>query len=27
MNWHDRYRQQARWTRDLRYYLFEKAGL
>jgi len=27
MNWHERYIQQARWTRDLRYYLFEKAGL
>lgn len=27
MNWHDRYTQQARWTRDLRAYLFEKAGL
>jgi len=27
MNWHDRYTQQARWTRDLRKYLFEKAGL
>jgi ubiquinone/menaquinone biosynthesis C-methylase UbiE len=27
MNWHDRYTMQARWTRDLRAYLFEKAGL
>ena len=27
MNWHDRYTQQARWTEDLRKYLFEKAGL
>ncbi len=25
--WHDRYVQQAAWTRDLRAYLFEKAGL
>ena len=27
MNWHDRYTLQARWTRDLRAYLFEKTGL
>jgi ubiquinone/menaquinone biosynthesis C-methylase UbiE len=27
MNWHERYTQQARWTRDLRKYLFDKAGL
>ncbi|MEW5941839.1 MAG: class I SAM-dependent methyltransferase [Chloroflexota bacterium] len=27
MNWHDRYLQQARWTRDLRGYLFDQAGL
>ena len=27
MNWHARYLQQAVWTRDLRTYLFEKAGL
>ena len=27
MNWHERYAQQARWTRDLRTYLFDKAGL
>lgn len=27
MNWHERYSQQARWTRDLRNYLFEKVGL
>lgn len=27
MDWHRRYLQQARWTRDLRRYLFEKAGL
>jgi ubiquinone/menaquinone biosynthesis C-methylase UbiE len=27
MNWHERYSQQARWTRNLRAYLFEKAGL
>ena len=27
MNWHDRYVTQACWTRDLRAYLFEKAGL
>jgi ubiquinone/menaquinone biosynthesis C-methylase UbiE len=27
MNWHTRYLQQAVWTRDLRTYLFEKAGL
>jgi SAM-dependent methyltransferase len=27
MNWHTRYVQQAKWTRDLRTYLFEKAGL
>jgi SAM-dependent methyltransferase len=27
MNWHTRYLQQAKWTRDLRTYLFEKAGL
>jgi ubiquinone/menaquinone biosynthesis C-methylase UbiE len=26
MNWHSRYLQQAAWTRDLRTYLFEKAG-
>lgn len=25
--WHARYTQQARWTRDLRAYLFDKAGL
>jgi len=27
MNWHARYLQQATWTRDLRRYLFERAGL
>jgi len=27
MNWHPRYTQQAKWTRDLRAYLFHKAGL
>jgi len=27
MDWHRRYLQQARWTRDLRTYLFKKAGL
>lgn len=27
MNWHTRYSQQAKWTRDLRDYIFEKAGL
>ena len=27
MNWHARYIQQSAWTRDLRAYLFEKAGL
>lgn len=27
MNWHARYLQQATWTRDLRTYLFDKAGL
>ncbi len=27
MNWHLRYLQQAAWTRDLRTYLFDKAGL
>jgi SAM-dependent methyltransferase len=27
MDWHKRYLQQARWTRDLRAYLFKKAGL
>jgi len=27
MNWHFRYTQQARWTRDLRAYLFEQASL
>lgn len=27
MNWHTRYTQQAAWTRTLRTYLFEKAGI
>ena len=27
MNWHSRYLQQAEWTRDLRAYVFEQAGL
>lgn len=27
MNWHTRYLQQAAWTRSLRVYLFEQAGL
>jgi ubiquinone/menaquinone biosynthesis C-methylase UbiE len=27
MDWHKRYLQQARWTRDLRNYLFKQAGL
>ncbi len=27
MNWHNRYLQQAAWTRELRTYLFKKAGL
>lgn len=27
MNWHTRYAQQARWTRDLRNYIFEQTGL
>lgn len=27
MNWHERYVRQARWTRDLRAHLFDKAGL
>jgi len=26
-DWHKRYTQQARWTHDLRRYIFEKAGL
>lgn len=26
MNWHTRYAQQAQWTRELRAYLFERAG-
>jgi SAM-dependent methyltransferase len=26
MNWHERYVQQAGWTRDLRRYLFDQAG-
>jgi SAM-dependent methyltransferase len=26
-DWHKRYSQQARWTRDLRAYLFNKAGV
>lgn len=26
MDWHTRYAQQAAWTRDLRAYLFERAG-
>jgi SAM-dependent methyltransferase len=26
MDWHNRFTQQAAWTRDLRAYLFEKAG-
>ncbi len=26
MDWHARYLQQARWTRDLRAYLFERTG-
>ena len=26
MDWHTRYTQQAAWTRDLRAYLFERAG-
>lgn len=27
MDWHPRYLQQAKWTRELRTYLFKKAGL
>jgi SAM-dependent methyltransferase len=27
MDWHSRFLQQAAWTRDLRAYLFERAGL
>jgi SAM-dependent methyltransferase len=27
MGWHNRFLQQATWTRDLRAYLFERAGL
>ena len=27
MNWHTRYLQQSRWTRDLREYLFERTGM
>jgi ubiquinone/menaquinone biosynthesis C-methylase UbiE len=27
VNWHNRYLQQAAWTRELRIYLFKKAGL
>jgi ubiquinone/menaquinone biosynthesis C-methylase UbiE len=27
MNWHTRYSQQAKWTRDLRAYLFDKTDL
>jgi SAM-dependent methyltransferase len=27
MDWHKRYLQQAKWTHDLRTYLFKKAGL
>ena len=27
MNWHTRYSQQARWTRDLRAYIFDKIKL
>jgi len=27
MDWHRRYLQQAQWTRDLRAYLFQQAGL
>jgi ubiquinone/menaquinone biosynthesis C-methylase UbiE len=27
MNWHSRYIQQAAWTRELRAYLFDRAGL
>lgn len=27
MNWHNRYVQQAAWTRELRGYLFKRAGL
>jgi len=27
MDWHSRFQQQATWTRDLRAYLFERAGL
>jgi ubiquinone/menaquinone biosynthesis C-methylase UbiE len=27
MNWHTRYAQQANWTRNLRNYIFKKAGL
>ncbi len=27
MDWHSRYVQQAKWTRDLRSYLFKRAGL
>ncbi len=27
MNWHERYLQQAKWTRDLRDYLFARAGI
>ena len=27
LDWHQRYVQQARWTQDLRRYLFERAGI
>ncbi len=26
-DWHKRFKQQARWSRDLRHYLYERAGL
>lgn len=27
MNWHERYLQQARWTRDIRQYLYQQVGI
>lgn len=27
MNWHQRYSQQARWTKDLRHYLYARASI
>ena len=27
LDWHDRFSLQARWTRELRHYLYKRAGL